>query len=241
MNSLMLKSLPVRDPQLLVVGKETKRLQVMVRSGPRMSLPTISQRVRIRARFKHFSMVASYPSERRFSQSGPQVRRKLSSREIFQRARLQPMLGGPLQQTHALTDPQGHQSSLLGTSNGSKSNVVGGSLTINGTLFTIIDVMPGLMSRSGEGSDGYVAAMPAQEVMLQPHSGHVAFWLHVMGRRRRYRYETGAGVGHESVAAFMTDAKVKLTDHRKQQIQGMYVSCCRVITQHQLANSLRSR
>ena len=241
MNSLILKSLPVRDPQLLVAfGKEAGGCRCDGFGPGPLDVFTYDfyQRIEKQSPFQGISAYGSFLTavSVRSGESGPasQATSHVVSGNFFSVLGAEPMLGRAF--SPADTDSPGRNPVAVISHHyweqalAADPNVVGRSLTINGTLFTIVGVMPpGFygVDLAKEATDMWLPITMQQEVMLQPSllDPHGLFWLHLMGRRKP---DMDMKRAHAWVASqlqqFMTDREgAKLTDHRKQQIQGMYV------------------
>jgi predicted permease len=108
--------------------------------------------------------------------------------------------------------------------------IIGRSITINGTLFTVVGVMPPKfngVALDRESMDMWLPMTMQREVMLQPSllEPHGLYWLHMMGRR-----DPAAPIGRaqawvtSQVQKFMIDREgAQITPARKQEIQKVYV------------------
>ena len=80
-------------------------------------------------------------------------------------------------------------------------SIVGRTITVNGTLFTVIGVMPPKfygVALNKESMDMWLPITMQQEVMLQPSliEPHGLYWMHMMARRKPGRSgRAGAGMG----------------------------------------------
>ncbi|HEX3471338.1 MAG TPA: ABC transporter permease [Silvibacterium sp.] len=108
--------------------------------------------------------------------------------------------------------------------------IIGRSITINGTLFTVIGVMPTKfdgVTVNKESMDMWLPVTMQQEVMLQPTllAPGGLFWMHLMARR-----DPAVPLGQaqawvtNQVQRFMTDREgAQITPERKKEIQKIYV------------------
>lgn len=241
MNNLMLKSLPVHDPQLLVAfGKEADSCRCDgIGPGP-LDIFTYDfyQRIEKQSPFEGISAYGSFLTQVsvRSGESGPASRAvsHLVSGNFFSVLGAEPILGRPF--SPADTDAPGRNPVAVISHRywqqvlAADPNVIGRTITINGTLFTIVGVMPpGFygVDLVKDAADMWLPVTMQQEVMLQPSllEPHGLFWLHLMGRRKPDADMKQAQAWVTSqLQQFMTDREgAKLDDHRRQQIKGMYV------------------
>ena len=108
--------------------------------------------------------------------------------------------------------------------------IIGRSLTINGTLFTVIGVMPPKfegVTVNNESMDMWLPLTMQQEVMLQPTllAPGGLFWMHIMARR-----DPAVPLGQaqawvtNQVQRFMIDREgAQITSDRRKEIQKIYV------------------
>ncbi len=112
--------------------------------------------------------------------------------------------------------------------------IVGRSITINRTLFTVIGVMPPKfegVTVNKESMDMWLPVTMQQEVMLQPSllEQHGLFWMHIMARR-----DPAVPLGQaqawviNQVQRFMIDREgAQITSDRRKEIQKIYVDLLR--------------
>jgi len=205
-NDLLLKQLPVSEPQQLVsFGKAAGGgILGMVRPGP-MDMFSYDFYKRLQqddtqqGSQKHFQAVAAFASfptmvSVRSGGTGPatQAMSHLVSGTFFPMLGAQPMLGrwigpqdteAPGRNAVAVISHHYWQQELA-----SDPRVVGRSVAINGTLFTVIGVMPPNfygVDVNEISPDMWLPLTMQAEVMLQPQmlDGSGVFWLHMMARR----------------------------------------------------------
>ena len=109
-------------------------------------------------------------------------------------------------------------------------SIVGRTITVNGTLFTVIGVMPPKfygVALNKESMDMWLPITMQQEVMLQPSliEPHGLYWMHMMARRK-----PGDPVGQEQewvtsqLQRFMLDRDGgQVTPARREEIRKAYV------------------
>ncbi len=202
-NSLMLKSLPVRAPQELVAfGEEAGGGQVDgITPGPLDLFPYDFYR-RIEAKnallegicaYASFHVPVSFRISTNASQAATEAISHLVSGNFFQVLEAAPLLGRTLNPTDAdapdrepvaVVSYRFWQDSLAGD-----SAAIGHTVSINGTTFVVVGVMPANfygVSVSDEAPDLWLPLTMQTEVMLQPSllGPHALYWLHFMGRRQ---------------------------------------------------------
>lgn len=109
-------------------------------------------------------------------------------------------------------------------------SVIGRSITINGTAFTVIGVTPPNffgVEVNPDTPDMWLPITMQQEVMLQPSllNPHGLFWLHMMGRRKE-------GIGAQQAQAWATQQiqqfmlareGAQISDKRQGEIRQIYI------------------
>src|SRR5271170_3202444 len=196
MNNLMLKSLPVHDPQLLVAfGKEADSCRCDgIGPGP-LDIFTYDfyQRIEKQSPFEGISAYGSFLTQVSVRSGASRAVSHLGSGKFFSVLGAEPMLGRPF--SPADTDAPGRNPVAVISHRywqqvlAADPNVIGRTITINGTLFTIVGVMPpGFygVDLVKDAADMWLPVTMQQEVMLQPSllEPHGLFWLHLMGRRK---------------------------------------------------------
>jgi predicted permease len=247
-NGLLLKSLPVHEPQQLVAfGKEVGGGQVGgMASGP-MDLFTYEFYKQIAQRPGVFQGICAYSSfptmvSVRTGSAGSgtgngaasQVLSHLVSGNFFSVLSAEPILGRPI--APADEDAPGHnpvavisyrywQQVLSGD-----PLVLGKSITINETLFTVIGVMPAKflgVEVNEESPDMWLPLTMQQEAMLQPSllGPHALYWLHMMGRSNPgTNIKQAQAWISAQLQQYMADREgPQISASRKQEIQKNYV------------------
>ena len=225
-NSLMLKSLPVADPQELVAfGQEFGGGRVAgVPAGPWDIFPYdfYQQLEQHQSFFQGIAAYASFPtqisvrSNASSSAAATQAIGHLVSGNFFAVLGAEPLLGRSIQPSDAeapgrnpvaVVSYRYWQQSLS-----ADPSVVGSALTINGTPFTVIGVMPPRfygVDLNAESPDMWLPVTMQPEVSLQPTliAPNGLQWLHLMGRRK-----PGTDI-KQAQAWVTTQAQQYLSDH----------------------------
>ena len=217
-NDLLLKSLPVHEPQQLVsFGRPTGGGTLgSVRAGATdMFTYDFYKRVeREHPPFDGICAMASFPTQvsvrRGAGESGAatQANSHLVSGTFFDVLGSQPILGRTIQPSD--TDAAGRNPVAVISYRywqqalSADPAVIGRSLTINGTLFTVVGVMPASfygVELNEEMPDMWLPITMQQEVMQQQQGSLLdaggMFWLHMIARRT-------AGVGVAQAQAWTT-------------------------------------
>ena len=243
-NGLLLKSLPVRDPQQLVsFGKENGGGQIDgIGPGP-LDLFTYDfyqQLAKQPGAFQGISAYCSFPTmvSVRMGPAGngaaSQAASHLVSGNFFSVLGAEPILGRPLASSDedapgrnpvAVISYRYWQQVLSGD-----PSVVGRPITINGTLFSVIGVMPAKffgVELNEESPDMWLPLTMQREVMLQPTllEPHTLYWLHMMGRSApgASLQQAQAWVSTQ-LQQFMVDREgSQISASRKQEVQRIYV------------------
>jgi predicted permease len=242
-NNLMLQSLPVRNPQQLVTfGKEYGACVCDgIGAGP-LDVFTYDfyQRLQKQNPFQGITAFSSFsvPVSVRINPSGAgqadRASSYLVSGNFFSVLGAEPILGRAI--TPADADAAGRSPVAVISYRywqqdlAADPAVIGRSITINGTLFTIIGVMPprfyGVTLNSGT-TDMWLPLTMQPQVMMQPSllAPHEQFWLHFMARRSPgiSRAQAQAWVTSQ-LQQFMVDREgAKISADRRAVIQKMYV------------------
>jgi predicted permease len=242
-NGLMLKSLPVHDPQRLIsFGKAIDGGEVDgITPGPLdiFTYDFYQQLQRDHGPLQDICAFGSFPvrvSVRDGASGGAakQATSHLVSGNFFSVLGAEPMLGRPIVATDA--DAPGRdpvavisyrywQQALA-----ADASVLGKSVTINGTSFNVIGVMPANfygVELNEESPDMWLPITMQQEVTLQPSllNPHGLYWLHLMGRSKD-------GISVKEAQAWVTGQVQQfmvaregpgISASRRKEIQGVYV------------------
>jgi predicted permease len=201
-NDLMLKSLPVREPQDLVsFGTQVGGgLVDGITPGPLDLFPYSFYR-RIAAPNSMLSGVCTYASFRPqvsfqvpdSGQAAGQGFSHLVSGNFFQVLGAVPLLGRALLPSDG--DVPGREAVAVVSYRfwqqhlSASPNAIGRPLDINGTPFVVVGVMPGNffgISETDQSPDFWIPLTMQQQITLQPSllTPHAPYWLHFMGRRQ---------------------------------------------------------
>lgn len=213
-NALMLKALPVREPQqLLSFGKAIDGGTVDGVSGALDIFPYdfYKQIEQQHQPFQDVCGFASFPvtvSVRSGAGGGPasQAISHLVSGNFFSVLGAEPVLGRPIlpgdadvpgRNPVAVVSYRYWQQALA-----ADPAVIGRTIAINGTRFTVIGVMPARfygVELNEDSPDMWLPITMQQEAMVRPSllNPHGLFWLHLIGRR-------GGGIGVEQAQAWVT-------------------------------------
>jgi predicted permease len=230
-NNLMLKSLPVTNPQELVAfGREFGGGMVAgIAAGPMDIFPyDFYQQLQQRQTFfQGITAFASFPSmvsvrpSSIASSSASQVISHLVAGNFFSVLGAEPLLGRTL--LPADTDAAGRNSVAVVSyrywqqSLAADPAVIGSAITVNGTPFTVVGVMPPKfygVSLNAESPDMWLPITMQAEVMQQPTllAPNGLQWLHFMGRRK-------PGTDMKQAQAWVTaQTQQYLTDHASKPI-----------------------
>lgn len=243
-NSLMLKSLPVREPQQLVsFGKEVDGGQLDgIRPGP-LDIFTYDFYKQIEQQHEPFQDVCgfgSFPVQvnvRTGAQPGEAATPAVSnlvSGNFFSVLGAEPILGRPL--TPVDTDAPGRnpvavisyrywQQSLAGD-----ASVIGKAITINATPFTVIGVMPEKfygVELNEASPDMWLPITMQPEVMLQPSllNPHSLYWLHLMARAKEgiSMEQARAWVNNQNRQFMVSREGSQISAARRSEIEKVYV------------------
>ena len=253
-NDLLLKSLPVRDPQQLVsFGKAFGGGQVDGIGAADFPLDIFTydfyqrlqkEQAEGRAPFNGICGFASFWTQVSVrsgtsaggpgSEAATQAAGHLVTGDFFTVLGAEPLLGRTL--TPADADAPGRspvavisyrywQQMFAGD-----PAIVGRTITINGTLFTVIGVMPPKfdgVALDTQSMDMWLPITMQREVMLQPSliDPHGLYWMHMMGRRKPGIPVAQAQAWVASqLQSFMIDREgAQVTPARKQELQKAYV------------------
>ncbi len=247
-NDLLFKSLPVRDPhQLVSFGKAFGAGEVDGIEGGPLDIFTYDfyQRLEREQAQGHTPFTGIYAfgsfwnliSVRIGSGgNGPatQAASQLVSGNFFSVLGAEPLLGRTLTPSDA-TAPGSSPVAVISYRYWQQmfagdAAIIGRSLTINGTLFTVIGVMPPKfegVTVNNESMDMWLPLTMQQEVMLQPTllAPGGLFWMHIMARR-----DPAVPLGQaqawvtNQVQRFMIDREgAQITSDRRKEIQKIYV------------------
>jgi predicted permease len=242
-NGLMLKSLPVSEPQDLVsFGTQVGGGQVDgITPGP-LDLFPYSFYQRIKSPNSLFSGVCAYSSFRpvvtfRVSGTGQTAVQGIShlvSGNFFHVLGATPLLGrvlvpsdadAPGREAVAVVSYRFWQQNLSGS-----PGAIGHALTINGTQFTVIGVMPANfygVSQTDQAPDFWVPLTMQQQIMLQPSqlAPRSLYWLHFMGRRQpSVRFAQIQSWITFHLQQYMIDREGPvLSSQRRQEIRGIFI------------------
>jgi predicted permease len=250
-NGLVLTSLPVRDPhQLLAFGQEFGGGQMDGISPGPLDIFTYEFYQRLEKNqaqrpelFEGITAYSSFPVQAsvRLSSLGSgnsgaatQAMTHLVSGNFFSVLGAEPLLGrsftpedaaSPGSKPVAVVSYRYWQQALSGD-----AGVLGRALTINGTPFTIIGVMPPKffgVDPNADPPDVWLPLTMQAEVMLQPSllGPHALYWLHLMARRHA---DTNVAQAQAWVTSqlqqYITDREgPQLTAERKLEIPKIYI------------------
>ncbi len=200
-NSLMLKTLPVSDPQQLVTfGKGAGGGAIDgIGPGPLDLFPYdfYNQLEARHAPFVDVCATSSFPftvSLRRSSDGAAlQANAELVSGTFFRTLGVTPILGRAISPED--TDAPGRNPVVVlnyrywNEKLGADRSIIGAPVTINGTAFTVIGVTPPKffgVELNAESPDVWAPVTMQEQIMLRPSwlKPHDLFWLHMMGRRK---------------------------------------------------------
>ncbi len=243
-NSLMLKSLPVKDPQgLISFGKQTDGGQVDgIGRGPLdiFTYDFYQQMERDHEPFQEVCAFSSFPvtvSARAGLQSNTpagQAITQLVSGNFFRVLGAQPALGRAFTEEDA-NQPGGNplavisyrywQDALAGD-----ASVIGRSTVVNQTAFTVVGVMPPKffgVELNPQAPDMWLPITMQPEVMLQPSllKPRGLYWLHLMARSREGVALPQAKAWLDNrIRQFMVARQgAQITDQDRKDIQQAYV------------------
>ena len=239
---LILKSLPVRDPQQLVAfGNGTGGGEVDgIGPGPLDIFPYdfYKQIERQHDPFESVCATGSFAVQVsvRSGSRGTAARAltQLVSGTFFPTLGVEPVLGrailpsdadAPGQNPVTVISYRYWQQTL-----GADRAIVGSGIRVNGTPFTVIGVAPPNFfgaELNAEAPDMWVPITLQREIMLQPSllNPHGLFWVHMMGRRRK-------GIGAQQAQAWTTQQVqefmvaregAQISDKRRAEIGQIYV------------------
>jgi predicted permease len=242
MNDLLLKQLPVRDPQQLVSFGDGSSNGAMESSGPGPYDIFPYEFYRLTAeRQNQFQGICAFASFHtavsvRAGSAGSATRAigHLVSSTFFNVLGAEPLLGRTFiaedvavaGRTPVVVISHRYWQQELAAD----PSVIGRDLTINGTQFTVIGVMPARfygVDLNEQPSDMWLPITMQQEVMLQPSllAPDGLFWIHIMARRK-----TGVSVAEAQswVTAqfqrFLVDRSgARITGDRRRQISESFV------------------
>jgi len=243
-NSLMLKSLPVRQPQQLVsFGKEIDGGEVDgIGPGPLdiFTYDFYKQVERQHDPFQDVCAFGSFPvmvSVRSSSvQGGPasQAISHLVSGNFFQVLGAEPLMGRPFTPEDA--DAPGRQPVAVVSYRywqqtlAADTAVLGKVIAINDTPFTVIGVMPPKfygVELNEESPDMWLPLTMQQEAMVQASllNPHGLYWLHMMARAKDNIgiQQAQAWVNNQVRQFMITREGAQISNARRQEIQGVYI------------------
>jgi predicted permease len=243
-NSLMLKSLPVRQPQQLVsFGKEIDGGQVDgIGPGP-LDIFTYDFYKQVEQQHDPFQDVCAFASFHVMvsvrpgsAQGGPasQATSHLVSGNFFHVLGAEPMMGRPItpedadapgRNPVAVVSYQYWQQTLA-----ADASVLGKTIAINGTPFTVIGVMPAKfygVELNEESPDMWLPLTMQPEAMVQASllNPHGLYWLHMMARaQENFSTRQAQAWVNNQVRQFMVAREgAQISSARRQEIQGVYV------------------
>ena len=241
-NSLMLKSLPVADPQQLVTfGKGAGGGAIDgIGPGPLDLFPYDFYK-QVEAQHDPFLDVCATSSTpfrismRRSSEGmAMQANAELVSGTFFRTLGVEPILGRTISPED--TDAPGRNPVAVlsyrywNEKLGADRSIVGAPVTINGTAFTVIGVTPPRffgVELNAESPDLWAPVTMQEQIMLRPSmlKPHDLFWLHAIGRRK-----PGVSVAQaqawttKQIQTFMVAREGnQISDQRRAEIQQIYV------------------
>ena len=242
MNDLLLKQLPVRDPQQLISFGDGSSSGTVEPSdpGPYDIFPyEFYRRVAERQdQFQGICAFASFPTSVsvRTAAGGnaTQAISHLVSGTFFSVLGAEPLLGRTFVAEDAVVAGRAPvavishrywQQELA-----ADPAVIGRELTINGTQFTVIGVMPPRfygVELNEQSFDMWLPMTMQQEVMLRPSllTPDGLFWIHIMARRKAgVRGAEGQSWVTAQFQRFLVDrAGASISDARRQQIRGSFI------------------
>ena len=243
-NSLMLKSLPVRQPQQLVsFGKEIDGGQVDgIGPGP-LDIFTYDFYKQVEQQHDPFQDVCAFGSfpvmvsvRTSSAQGGPasQATSHLVSGNFFHVLGAEPMMGRPIgpedadapgRNPVAVVSYRYWQQTLA-----ADVSVLGKTIAINGTPFTVIGVMPPKfygVELNEESPDMWLPLTMQPEAMVQASllNPHGLYWLHMMARAKdNIGIQSSQAWVNNQVRQFMVAREgAQISSVRRQEIQGVYV------------------
>ena len=243
-NDLMLKQLPVRDPERLVSFGDGMNAGIMALSdpGPYTVFPYEFYH-RIGGNREELDGIAGFSSfqtqvsvRAASTGSGPatQAMVHLVSGSFFNVLGAEPMMGRTLSPSDTATEggnPVVVVSHRYWRDNlAADPGVIGRSLAINGTTFVVVGVMPPPFfgaQLNAQATDIWLPITMQTQVMMQPSllEPNGLFWISMMGRRK-------AGVSVEQAQSWVTvefqrfltaREGAQISHLRKKQISGTYV------------------
>lgn len=241
-NSLMLKSLPVANPQQLVTFGKGAGGGVIDGIGPGpLDLFPYDFYKQIEAQHDPFVDVcatSSFPSMismRRSSQgAAQQASAELVSGTFFRTLGVEPILGRTISPED--TDASGRNPVVVlsyrywNEKLGADRSVIGAPIVINGTAFTVIGVTPPRffgVELNAESPDLWAPVTMQEQVMLQPSllKPHDLFWLHVIGRRKPVVTVAQAQAWTtKQIQTFMVEREgAQISEQRRAEIRQIYV------------------
>jgi predicted permease len=242
MNDLLLKQLPVRDPQQLISFGDGSDSGIVEPSdpGPYSIFPYEFYRrvAEQQDQFQGICAFASFPTSVsvRTGTGGPatQAISHLVSGTFFSVLGAEPLLGRTFfaedaavagRAPVAVISHRYWQQELA-----ADPAVIGRELTINGTQFTVIGVMPARfygVELNEQSPDMWLPMTMQQEVMLRPSllTPDGLFWIHIMARRKAgVRGAEGQSWVTAQFQRFLVDrAGASISDARRQQIRGSFI------------------
>jgi len=241
-NQLMLRSLPVHNPQRLVsFGKAVDGGEVDgIGPGPLDIFPYdfYKQMERSHAPFLEVSASGSFPVtvsvRNRPEGAATQAFTQLVSGTFFQALGVAPVLGRPLLPEDA--DSPGRNPVAVISYRYWKErldadrSVIGKVITINGTSFTIIGVAPPAFfgaELNEQEPDMWLPITMQQQVTLQPSllNPHGLFWVHMMGRLKEgMTAKQGQAWATQHLQQYMIAREGgTISDKRRREIAQMYI------------------
>jgi len=241
-NSLMLKSLPVREPrQLVSFGEATGGGEVDGIGPGALDIFPYDFYKQIEQQHDPFQQVCasgSFPitvSVRSNSESAAtQALTQLVSGTFFSALGVEPVLGRPILPEDA--DAPGRSPVAVVSYRywermlDADQSAIGKAITINRTAFTVIGVAPPAffgVELNEESPDMWVPLTMQQEVALQPSllSPHGLFWVHMMGRLKTGTADSQAeSWTTQQLQQFMVAREgTQISNKRRAEIRQIYV------------------
>ncbi len=241
-NSLMLKSLPVRQPrQLVSFGEATSGGEVDGIGPGALDIFPYDFYKQIQQQHDPFQQVCasgSFPitvSVRNSSDgAATQALTQLVTGTFFRTLGVEPTLGRPILPDDA--DVPGRNPVAVVSYRywwqtlAADRSVIGKAITINGTAFTLIGVAPPAffgVDLNEESPDLWVPITMQQEVTLQPSllNPHGLFWVHMMGRLKvGVAASRAQSWATQQLQQFMVAREgTQISDKRRGEIRQIYV------------------
>jgi predicted permease len=241
-DGLILKSLPVPNPQQLVAfGNGTGGGEIDgIGPGPLDMFPYdfYKQIERQHDPFENVCAAGSFPVQVSVrigeGSAAGQAIAQLVSGTFFGTLGVDPVLGRSI--LPGDTDAPGRNAVAVLSYRywqqvlGSEPSVIGSGIVMNGTPFTVIGVAPPTffgVELNAETPDLWVPITMQQEVMLQPSllDPHGLFWIHMMGRRKQgISSQQAQAWTSQQIQQFMVEREgAQISDKRRTDIRQIYV------------------